>query len=208
MVRVKICGITNLKDALAAVSCGAWALGFIFYRGSRRFISPSEAKKIIEQIPPFVTPVGVFVNEREEEVKRVAEFCRIRTLQFHGDESSHYCQGFSTEYQVIKAVRVSKEISLKDLKNFAVSAFLFDSHQEGSFGGSGKTFSWESLAGIERLKRPWILSGGLNSKNVRQAILKTKPYAIDVASGVERAAGQKSPKLLQDFFKEIRRAER
>ena len=198
MVKVKICGITNIEDAQAAVYCGAWALGFVFYKQSPRAISPWKARKIISQLPPFVTPVGVFVNQKEGAVKDIARFCGLNTLQFHGDEKPEYCRRFH-QYFVIKAFRVKEDFNISSLSEYKVSAYLFDSHQKGVYGGSGEKFNWDIIAG-KKIDKPVILSGGLNPENVRDAIKFVKPYALDVSSGVEKEPGKKDEKLLKLFF--------
>ncbi len=202
MIRVKICGITNLNDANLCVSLGAWALGFIFYKKSPRYIGPDKAKKIIESLPPFLVPVGVFVNQEEESIKDIAHFCGIRTLQFHGEETPRFCKKFK-QYKIIKTFRVRDDFNLKDLRNYPVDAFLFDSYKEGLYGGTGTKFSWGLIKSIHKLKQSIILSGGLNASNVNQAIEEINPYAVDLASGVEEAPGIKSPKALREFFKKI-----
>ncbi len=199
MAKVKICGITNKEDALKATELGAWALGFIFYKKSPRYVSPYKASKIIAELPPFVTPVGVFVNHNERAAKDMADFCGITTLQFHGDESPEYCSRFKN-YRVIKAFRVKEGISLNTLDKFRVTAFLFDAFDDNAYGGTGKTFRWDILKS-KRINKPFILSGGLNSQNIAEAIQTVNPYAVDVSSGVEAAAGKKNYKLLAEFLK-------
>ncbi len=202
MIKVKICGITNSKDALLAASLGAWAVGFIFYKGSPRYISPSKAKRIIDNLPPFVTPVGVFVNHREGAVRDIMKFCGIQTLQFHGDETPQYCRRFKDQ-KVIKAFRVKEGFDISGLSQYQVSAYLFDAYQEDQFGGGGKTFNWETIAG-RKFNKPIILSGGLNPENVSSAIKTVFPYAVDVSSGVEEAPGKKNHKMLEQFFSAVK----
>jgi len=202
MTRVKICGITNKEDAFLAASLGAWALGFIFYKKSPRDISAYKARKIISELPPFIVPVGVFVNQKEGAVRDIAKFCGITTLQFHGDETPQYCQHFG-QYKIIKAFRVKDDFNISNLSQFKTSAYLFDAYQENTFGGSGRTFNWDIIKD-KKLQRPVILSGGLNPDNVASAIETVKPYAVDVSSGVEASPGKKSGKLLQDFFENLR----
>ncbi len=199
MTKVKICGITNSEDALKAASLGAWAVGFIFYKKSARSIGAYKAAKIIDRLPPFVTPVGVFVNQKEGAVKEILSFCGIRTVQFHGDESPAFCQRFN-KFKVIKAFGVKKKIDISEVKKFDVDAFLFDTYQEGAPGGTGKTFNWSWMKGAKSLGRPVILSGGLNSANVNEAIEEVRPFAVDVASGVEQSPGKKSERSMKDFF--------
>lgn len=202
MVRVKVCGITNIKDALKASGLGAWALGFIFYKKSPRYVGAYKAKKIIEALPPFVSPVGVFVNQKEGAVKDIADFCSIKTLQFHGEESPAYCQRFN-KFKVIKAIRVGTKIDMNALKKYKVNAFLFDTYQEQSYGGSGKVFNWSLIKSVKNLGIPIILSGGLNTQNVSSAIDEVNPYAVDVSSGVEQSPGKKNERLLKEFFQKV-----
>ena len=205
MVKVKICGITNVKDALMAAGLGAWALGFVFYKKSPRCISPSKARKIIEALPPFVTPVGVFVNHNERAVADICRYTRIRVLQFHGDETPLYCKRFK-DYKIIKAFRLGEEFDFAKLSEFKVDAFLFDAFQEDQYGGTGRTFNWELLKG-RSFSRPYILAGGLNTENIAQALASVDHlYAVDVSSGVEISPGQKDYqgiKLFLNFISKI-----
>jgi phosphoribosylanthranilate isomerase len=202
MTKVKICGITNQEDALKAVYYGAWALGFIFYKKSPRYVSPSKARKIIEALPPFVTPIGVFVNLKERAVRDICQFTRIQTLQLHGDETPVYCKRFK-DYKIIKAFRVGEKFfDMEDTVKYKVDAHLFDTYQEGVAGGSGKTFNWDFIKDRKGLK-PFILSGGLNPENIKKAIETVSPYAVDVSSGVEKSPGIKSPQLIRAFFENI-----
>ena len=198
-MRIKICGITNLKDALLASAYGAWAVGFIFYKKSPRFISPNTAAKIIAKLPPFVTPVGVFVNESYRRVIKTAHLCHLSALQFHGDEPPDYCQRFKG-FKIIKAVRVQRRIHLALFKKYSVDAFLLDTYHEDLFGGTGKPFDWAQAKKMRAIKIPIILSGGLNPQNIVRAYKSVHPYAVDIASGVEISPGQKSPRLLKALF--------
>ena len=197
-VRVKICGITSKEDALKAVHFGAWALGFIFYKKSKRYVSPSRVKKIIEDLPPFITPVGVFVDTREGAVKDICEFTQIRTIQLHGEEDPRYCARFKG-YKIIKAFRLKKGSALKDISSYKVDAYLFDTHDDDVQGGTGKSFDWEVLKD-KKFDHPIILSGGLNASNVKEAIQIVQPFAVDVSSGVEKSPGVKDSHLLSTFF--------
>lgn len=199
MIRIKICGITNDEDALKAAALGAWALGFIFYKQSPRHIGAFKARKIIHRLPPFVTPVGVFVNHKEGAVKDIANFCGLRTLQFHGDETPEYCRRFP-DYKVIKAFRVSKDYDVGILKQYPVSAFLFDTFTEAIYGGTGKPFPWDLIKKAKDFGVPIILSGGLNPDNILEAVEAVRPYAVDVNSGVEESPGIKNEKLLKELF--------
>ncbi len=198
MVRVKVCGITNLEDASKASYYGAWAVGFIFSKKSPRYISPSRARKIVEQLPPFVTPVGVFVDQSERAVRDICNFTRIRTLQFHGEEKAVYCKRFS-DFKVIKAFRIGDYFPVDEIKKYKVDAYLFDTYEEGKPGGTGKVFNWDILK-EHKIDKPVILSGGLNAQNVQEALSVTQPYAIDVSSGVEKSPGIKDPRLIRAFF--------
>lgn len=202
MVRVKICGITDSDDAVMAASLGAWAIGFIFYKKSPRFIGPYKARKIIDRLPPFVTPVGVFVNQREGAVKEILDFCGIRTVQFHGEESPSFCKRFR-DFKVIKSFRVAKRVEISEFKKFDVDAFLFDTYQKDTPGGTGKTFDWSQIKSVKSLGRPVILSGGLHSNNIQEAIEEVRPFAVDVASGVEQSPGKKSERSLKEFFSRV-----
>lgn len=198
MVRVKICGITNEEDALKAAYYGAWAVGFIFYKESPRYISPSKARKIIEVLPPFVTPVGVFVNHRERAVRDICGFTRIHTVQFHGEEDPAYCKRFK-EYKIIKAFRVRSRYDLVDIRKYKVDAYLFDTYKEGVPGGTGEVFDWSILKN-EAVDRPFILSGGLSPENVQEALQSIAPYAVDTCSGVEKSPGIKDHRRMRTFL--------
>lgn len=203
MTRVKICGITNLEDARRASDYGAWALGFNFYKRSPRYISASNARDIIRRLPPFITPVGVFVNENEDTIKRIADFCNLSVLQFHGDETPSFCRRFKG-YKLIKVFRVTDKIDLLRLKSFDVaSVFLFDTFHREYYGGRGKAFNWNCLRDIENIKKPVIISGGLNPQNVIKVINKLEPYAVDVCSGVEKYPGRKDDHLLRSFIEKV-----
>ena len=201
MVRVKICGITNQIDALKAARIGAWALGFIFYKKSPRFISPFKARKIIESLPPFVTPVGVFVNHPAGAVKDIINHCGLRAVQLHGDEDHHFCHRLkSYNVKVIKVFRVGENFDPQIVEPFKVDAFLFDTFEPTNYGGSGKTFDWNILKQIKSsYDVPLILSGGLNAQNVIEPVNELKPYAVDVNSGVEESPGKKDHKKMKDF---------
>jgi len=200
-VRIKICGVTNLEDALVAAELGADAIGFVFYEKSPRHISPRAAAFIIRELPPFVTNVGVFVNERPEKVVDIAREAGVGCVQLHGDETPEYCQAVGL--RTIKALRVKDASVLNKLRSYSVSAVLLDTYREGVPGGTGETFDWEiasEAAGMGRI----ILSGGLTPENIRQAIDKVQPYAVDVSSGVEAKPGRKDHDKLRKFFEQVR----
>jgi phosphoribosylanthranilate isomerase len=205
MNRAKICGITDSKDALEAAKLGAWALGFMFYKKSKRFVGPYKAKKIISELPPFVTPVGVFVDQKEGAVKEIANFCGLRALQFHGDETPAFCKRFEN-FKVIKAFRVKEDFNVEMVRPYksVVSAFLFDAYSETEKGGTGQLFNWKLIKDVKDFNVPIILSGGLNAQNVRSALEEFNPYAVDVSSGVEDAPGKKSKRLMEDFLTQLK----
>ncbi|MDI6799836.1 MAG: phosphoribosylanthranilate isomerase [Actinomycetota bacterium] len=203
MVRVKICGITNLDDALMAVEYGADALGFVFATSPRR-IEPNVAREIIMELPPFVSKVGVFVDEGAQAVQKIAKECGLDSLQFHGKERAVYCSAFKGAYKVIKAFKVSADFKFETLRGYGVDGVLLDTYVEGRAGGSGLTFDWQIAREVKASSmRPLILSGGLNPQNVAEAIQAAHPFAVDVSSGVEAAPGRKDGPKIEKF---IRRA--
>jgi len=200
MTKIKVCGITNLEDALVAIDSGCDALGFVFTR-SPRTISPEEAQIIIERLPSSIKKVGVFVNEDILRVKEIAKICRLDLLQFHGDETPDYCLMF--ELPIIKAFRIKDKESMKRLNDYQVAAYLLDSYSEEVYGGTGKGFNWE-LAKEAKAFGPIILAGGLNSSNVTRAIKEVEPYGVDVSSGVEESPGQKDHLKIREFIRVVR----
>lgn len=204
MVKVKICGITNLEDALAAVAAGADALGFLFYKKSPRYISPVKASRIIRQLPKRVTKVGIFVNAREATIRKIAKVCRLDMLQFHGNESAGFCDRFK-EHKIIKSIRVRSKKDLRKIINYNPSFFLFDTFTKSKLGGSGKSFDWSLLRCIEKFKQPVFLSGGLNEKNVGEAIRIVSPGWVDVSSSVESAYGRKDHNKLKNFIRKVKK---
>jgi phosphoribosylanthranilate isomerase len=201
-VKIKICGTTNLKDALFAVDSGADAIGFIFYKKSPRYILQKDAKDIVAKLPPFVETVGVFVNETSDKVNRIAEQCKLTAIQLHGDESPAFCRRIKR--RVIKAYRVKDTNSFKGMADYDVSGFLLDSYNDESKGGTGKTFDW-NLALRAKKQGPIILAGGLNPYNVYTAIHRVKPYGVDVCSGVEKSPGIKDSVKIDEFIKSVRK---
>ena len=201
-IKVKICGTTSLKDAFLAVESGADAIGFIFYKMSPRNISQKEAKEIILQLPPFIETVGVFVNETSDKINRIAEQCKLNSIQLHGEESPALCR--RVKRKVIKAFRVKDADSLKSIASYDVSGFLLDSYNDGSKGGTGQVFDWNLALRVKK-QGPVILAGGLNPYNVFTAIHRVKPYGVDVCSGVEKSPGIKDHEKMREFIKSVRR---
>lgn len=198
MTRVKVCGITNSEDAFCAVQLGATALGFVFYEKSPRFVTPSEAGKIIKQIPPFVTKAGVFVNAEADYLREARDIAGFDVYQFHGDETPEFCAAFGEDY--IKAVRVKDASSLDAVELYDTDAFLFDAYSPDAYGGTGENFSWDVLTRRKLGDKFVILSGGLTPENVRDAIRTVNPYAVDVSSGVESSPGIKDHLKLKRFM--------
>jgi len=197
MVKVKICGNTNLDDAMAAVQAGADAVGFVFYAKSPRVVDPKTAAEIIARLPPFVVPVGVFVNEEIGTVRRIMEDCHITLAQLHGDESPDYCADLGRP--VLKAIRVRDRRDLERMTAYQVGGFVLDAFVEGRPGGTGVTIDWD-LAGEAQVLGPVILAGGLTPDNVLEAVRQVRPYAVDVTSGVEASPGKKDHAKVRAFI--------
>jgi phosphoribosylanthranilate isomerase len=198
--RVKICGITNVKDALHSVWYGADALGFVFFKKSKRYLDPRKARKIIEILPPWILKVGLFVNENLSCVKEIARYCKLDFIQLHGEEDQSYLNKLKG-FRLIKAVRIKDKIDLEDLDGLACELLLFDNYSKDEFGGTGNKFDWKLSKEIKKIRKPYIISGGLTVHNVHKAVERFKPYAVDVSSGVEKKPGQKDKKLIKDFIK-------
>lgn len=200
-MKVKICGITNAEDAEAAVRAGADALGFMMYRKSPRFIEPAAARRIIASLPPFVLPVGVFVNEEAKAVRDLMDECGFALAQLHGDESSAYCQDLGRP--ALKALRLKDRGTLLALAEFHgranVRGFLVDAYSDHAYGGTGRIADWTLAAEAARTV-PIILAGGLTPENVAEAVKAVRPYGVDVSSGVEERPGKKDPAKLAAFI--------
>jgi phosphoribosylanthranilate isomerase len=199
--RVKICGITRLEDALLAAELGADALGFNLWPGSKRHLPAEAARAIVDRLPPFVTPVGVFVNQPPTEVLTLAAEAGLAAVQLHGDEPWDDVNGYPIP--AIKAVRLAGRESLADLHRYRVRAFLLDAPSAG-FGGSGATCDW-ALAAEVAARSHVLLAGGLTPDNVAEAIRAVRPWGVDVASGVETSPGVKDPERLRRFLENVRR---
>ena len=204
-VKVKICGITNLPDGLAAAEGGADALGFVFYDQSPRGVSVEAAADVIRQLPPFVLKVGVFVNPPEDLVVRAIRECGLNLLQFHGDEPPEYCLQFGL--MSMKAFRIRDAASLEALQNFPTDAWLLDAYSPGKPGGTGETFNWELALAAQGWGRPIFLAGGLQPENVAEAVHRARPYGVDVSSGVETAPGRKDHAKVRAFIKAAKAVE-
>jgi phosphoribosylanthranilate isomerase len=200
--RIKICGITNIPDALGAVEAGADALGFIFHEPSPRNVHPTQAAAVIRELPPFVSKVGVFVNASRERIEATIAECGIDTVQFHGDETQEFCAAFP-RVKGIKAFRVRGKETLLEMAGFPDQAWLMDSFVPGQYGGSGVGFNW-SIAQEAALLHHVVLAGGLHAGNVGEAIRKVRPYAVDVSSGVEKSPGQKDREKVRAFISAVR----
>ena len=203
-VIVKICGITNLADGLAAANAGADALGFVFYEQSPRCLSLEAAASIIRQLPPSVVRVGVFVNAPEGLVLRAIRDCGLNLLQFHGDESPDYCLQFGL--MSMKAFRVRDAESLRPLQAYGTDAWLLDAYAPEKPGGTGERFNWDLALEARNLGRPIILAGGLTPENVAEAIRRVQPYGVDVSSGVEASPGRKDHAKVKAFIQAARSA--
>lgn len=194
-VRIKICGMTNLEDALLCADEGADALGFVFYPRSPRAVSPEAAQEIICQLPPFLTTVGVFVNETAERIAEIAAFCGLDAVQLHGDESPDFCDHMTR--RVVKAFRMREGVE-PPFAAYRADAFLLDAYLEGTPGGTGRRFDWTRARDAKRHGRI-ILAGGLTLDNLAEAIRVAQPDAVDVSSGVEAAPGKKDPSKVRAF---------
>lgn len=199
--RVKICGLTRPEDVDTAVSAGADALGFVFTPRSRRFLETERARELVERVPAFIARVGLFMDQSAADVERVLASVPLGLLQFHGAESPDFCAGFGLPY--IKALAMGAAGEAERAGDYPdAAALLLDSHEPGTAGGTGRTFDWDA---IPPLPRPLILAGGLHPGNVRRAVRRVRPWAVDVSSGVETAPGIKSPEKVIEFIKEAKR---
>jgi phosphoribosylanthranilate isomerase len=196
---VKICGITNVEDGLAAAGSGADALGLMFYEGSPRHIPLKTAAEIARQLPPFVIKVGVFVDAPEDTVLRAIGECGLNIVQFHGEETPEYCAQFPV--MVIKAFRIRDAKSLEALADYQTDAFLLDAHTPDKLGGTGEKFNWDLAIEAQKFDRPIFLAGGLTPENVGEAVRRVRPYAVDVSSGVEQSPGKKDHQKVAAFVK-------
>lgn len=204
MVKVKICGITNVEDAEAAVNFGADALGFVFFEKSPRYISPERAAQIIKRLPSLTLAVGVFANEPRGAIEEKSEIAGIDIIQLHGEEPPEMCD---MTRRVVKAIRVKSLNSLVPITGYKgrVSAFLLDTYTEDSLGGSGRIFNWDIAVEAKQFGRI-ILSGGLTPENISEAVRHVLPYGVDVSSGVELAKGKKDHTKMRLFIERAKKA--
>ena len=202
MTKVKICGITNLEDALLSAKFGADALGFNFYEKSPRNITPEKAREIIEQLPAKVLKVGVFVNENLEKIADIAEIAKLDALQLHGEETPEFAKELKakTNLEIIKAFRVSPEFKLECVLQYEVDAVLLDAYSRHEYGGTGETFDWEIAKSVEEMFGKMYLAGGLSAENVAEAIENVSPFAVDACSSIEKEKGIKNYEKLRDFI--------
>ena len=205
MVKVKICGVTSATDALMAATAGADAIGLNFYRPSPRYVEPERALAIRLALPPFVAAVGIFVDEEVERVRELMDFCHLDYAQLHGRETPRKV-ALLKEYRIIKAIRVRTGEDLRELERYRVDAFLLDAFVEDMPGGTGLTFDWD-LAREASHRAKIILAGGLTPENVDEAVAAGRPYAVDVASGVESEPGKKDRKLVNRFVRAAKSVE-
>lgn len=208
MTRIKVCGITNVEDALIAARAGADAIGLVFAPSPRK-IECSTAQAIRATVPPFTAVVGVFVNESPGRVIEIARMVGLSAVQLHGDEPPEEVREVARALPVIKGISVKGPSSLDAVEDYPqASAYLFDTYVAGVRGGTGKRFNWDILSEgchRHRLSKPWILAGGLNPENVERAVRDLKPYAVDVSSGVEARVGEKEPQKVREFILKARR---
>jgi phosphoribosylanthranilate isomerase len=208
VTKVKICGITNLDDALVAIEAGADILGFNFYAKSPRFLSPEAAKVIIDKLPQHVTTVAVFVNESFDFIVETIANTGIDVIQLHGDESTSYVDALRKriDRDVIKAFRVSDKFQVADTLDYSVHGIMLDAFSPSERGGTGEVFDWDIAKSVWTMVGQLWLAGGLTPANVGDAIREVRPYAVDVCSGVESAKGIKDPEKVRAFVKNAKNA--
>jgi len=202
MVQIKICGITNIEDAMAVADSGADALGFVFHPASPRYVTPGRAREIIAVLPPAVCTVGVFVNLAAVEVLQIAELCGLDFIQLHGSETREYCRSFPRE-RLIKALSFRSEDEFAIMADYPVRAFLVDAHDPVRFGGTGRTCDW-NVAHKAAARHPLVLAGGLGTKNILAALEAVRPLAVDLSSGVESAPGKKDHEKIRSVISAVK----
>jgi phosphoribosylanthranilate isomerase len=204
MTLIKICGITNIDDARAAIDAGADALGFNFYKPSPRYISPENAREIIEQLPTSVLTVGVFVNEDMQSLTGIANTTGISALQLHGDESPSYCRALAVNYEVIKTLAVSGNFDTQTVQAYEVQAVMLDTRDNTLRGGTGRAFDWSIASRVNQLVPRLFLAGGLSPENIEEAIKIVRPFAVDACSALEDRPGRKNKERMRTFVEKAR----
>ena len=203
MTLVKICGITNLDDALAAVAAGADALGFNFYNLSPRYITPQDAREIVEQLPESLLTVGVFVNEEAVDVRKIAKEVGLRALQLHGDESAEYCCELA-DFYVIKTFAVSDTFDIQAAHEYKVEAIMLDTKHNNLRGGTGRVFDWSVAQQVASTIPKLFVAGGLSPENVQNAVEIVRPFAVDACSALEDTPGKKNHERMRVFINTVR----
>lgn len=199
-MKVKICGITNLEDALLCESLGADALGFIFYENSKRFVKSEVVKEIVKHLSPFTSNVGVFVNANSDLINAISKSVGLNLIQLHGDETPSQIDELNLP--VIKAFRINDQFDFKVLEHYKNCYYMFDTFSSAELGGTGKTFNWNLIP--DELKGKIILSGGISSANINKIIKEVKPLAVDISSSLETYPGKKDEKKVKEFFKNLK----
>ncbi len=205
MVKIKICGITNMEDGVWVANLGADYLGLIFAKESKRKVNLQNAQEITKAMPPYIKKVGLFVNEDPKIVDKILAECQLDLVQFHGQESPDYCSQFKGKAEIIKVFRIKDEESINQISLYDVDFYLLDTFVEGKYGGTGQAFNWDLAVQAKQFGRPIFLSGGLNPDNVVEAIKKVEPYAVDVSSGVESSPRRKNVEVMREFITKIRK---
>lgn len=208
MVKVKICGITNIEDARLALQLGADMLGFNFYEKSPRYIAPQEARRLIDELPEGAENVGVFVNMEDYRVDEHIDLLGLGAAQLHGDEDADFVSSLRryTDATIIKAFRVGPGFSVELIRDSPADSILLDAFAQGQYGGTGERFGWSIATDAAKLRPELIMAGGLTPANVAEAVRTVRPYAVDVASGVESAPGKKDPAKLEAFIANAKQA--
>jgi len=202
--RIKICGITNFRDAEFAVASGADALGFNMYEPSARYLDTSRAAEMVSQLPPYVSSVGLLVNHSAREIEDILNKTAFDLLQFHGDESNEFCRSFGVPFIKVLRVKTTDDIKARVDEFKDSRGILLDTFVQGEYGGTGMTFDWRSLPDLDK---EIVLAGGLNAGNVGTAIHEVKPWAVDVSGGVEQSKGQKDETKIVSFIQAVRSAD-
>ena len=199
MTFIKICGITNVHDALAAVAAGADALGFNFYKPSPRYVTPQTAREIVAKLPVSVLTVGVFVNEESQSVRNIANEANVAALQLHGDESPEYCRELGKDRYLIKTFAVANDFDVQRIQRYRVEAIMLDTKHNSLRGGTGRVFDWSVAKEVNDFVPKLFLAGGLSPENIEEAVATVRPYAIDACSALEDEPGRKNHERMRAF---------